>query len=103
MKLCDIKNKVKQHASKICAALTGGAVMTGGAVTAFAADASTGEAVSAAKSLLETATGTINIGNIVAIVGAGIGAVIGLYLAWWGARKLVRMLMSAFSKGKVTV
>ena len=33
----------------------------------------------------------------------GIGAVIGLFLAWWGARKLVRMLMGAFKKGKVSL
>lgn len=68
---------------------------------ALAADSS--EAVSAAQSLLESATGTLNISNIVAIVGAGIGAVIGLFLAWWGARKLVRMLMAAFKKGKVSM
>lgn len=96
------KEKLKQHAGKIFAAFSGGAVMTSGALSAFAVDG-TSEAVSAAKSLLETATGTLNIGNIVAIVGAGIGAVIGLFLAWWGARKLVRMLMGAFKKGKVSL
>lgn len=100
MKFSDIKQKCKEHASKIVAAFSGGAVMAGGAISAFAEDA---EAVSAAKSLMDTATQTMNIGNIVAIVGAGIGAVIGLFLAWWGARKLVRMLMTAFKKGKVSV
>lgn len=102
MKLSEIKEKAKQHASRICAALSGGAVMAVGAVQTYAADG-TNEAVSAAKSLLDSATGTLNIGNIVAIVGAGIGAVIGLFLAWWGARKLVRMLMGAFKKGKVSL
>lgn len=77
-------------------------------VVAFAEDttvalASGTEAVSAAKALLDDATATLNIGNIVAIVGAGIGAVIGIFLAWWGARKLVRMLMAAFKKGKVSM
>lgn len=100
MKISEIKQKLKQHASKIVAAVSGSAVMASGAISAFAADE---EAVSAAKSLMDTATQTMNIGNIVAIIGAGIGAVIGLFLAWWGARKLVRMLMSAFKKGKVTV
>lgn len=103
MDLKSIKAKAKQHASKIVASLSGGAVMLGGAVTALAADTGSNEAVSAAKSLLETATGTMNIGNIVAIIGAGIGAVIGLFLAWWGARKLVHMLMNAFKKGKVSL
>lgn len=103
MKFSDIKQKCKEHASKIVAAFSGGAVMASGAISAFATDPTQAEAVSAAKSLLDTATGTMNISNIVAIVGAGIGAVIGLFLAWWGARKLVRMLMTAFKKGKVSV
>lgn len=103
MKFKDFKDKVKAHASKIAAAVSGGAVMLGGAVQALAADGADAEAVSAAKNLLSSATGTLNIGNIVAIVGAGIGAVIGLFLAWWGARKLVRMLVNSFQKGKVTM
>ena len=103
MKFNDFKEKCKQKASKVVAAVTGGAVMLGGAVTALAADSADTEAVSAAKSILSSATGTLNIGNIVAIIGAGIGAVIGLFLAWWGARKLVRMLMTAFKKGKVSM
>lgn len=100
MKFNEFKSKCKQHASKIVAACSGCAVMASGAIQAFAEDT---EAVSAAKSLMDTATSTLNIGNIVAIIGAGIGAVIGLFLAWWGARKLVRMLMNAFKKGKVSL
>jgi ABC-type dipeptide/oligopeptide/nickel transport system permease subunit len=104
MKFNDFKEKCKAKASKIVAAVSGGAVMLGGAVTALAEGAGTDtEAVSAAKNILSSATGTLNIGNIVAIIGAGIGAVIGLFLAWWGARKLVRMLMTAFKKGKVSM
>lgn len=77
-----------------------GTVVTG-TITARAEGVT--EAVSAAKAVMDTATGTLNIGNIVAIIGAGIGAVIGLFLAWWGARKLVRMLKNAFTKGNVTM
>ena len=33
------------------------------------------------------------------IFGAGIGAVLGLFLAWWGARKLFNMLKGAITKG----
>lgn len=102
MKFKEFKEKCKAHAGKIAAAVSGGAVMLGGAVQAFAEGTDT-EAVSAAKNLLSSATGTLNIGNIVAIIGAGIGAVIGLFLAWWGARKLVRMLVNTFQKGKVTM
>lgn len=100
MKLSVIKDKCKKHAGKIAAAFSGGAVMLSGAISAFAADT---EAVSAAEELMSKATATLNIGNIVSIIGAGIAAVIGLFLAWWGARKLVRMLMAAFKKGKVSL
>lgn len=100
MKFAEIKEKVKAKAKYLASAFAGGAVMLGSTVTALAADE---EAVSAAKSLMDTATSTLNIGNIVAIIGAGIGAVIGLFLAWWGARKLVKMLMAAFKKGKVSL
>lgn len=91
-------DKIKQHANKIAACATGVITAVGGAISAHAEDA---EAVSAAKNLLTSATGTLNISNIVAIIGAGIGAAIGLFLAWWGARKLVNMLITAFKKGKV--
>lgn len=94
------KDKIKHYGNKILAAVSGTAVMVSGAMSAFAAEGS-GEAVSAAKALMNDATAEMNIGNIVAIIGAGIGAVIGLFLAWWGARKLVSMLMNAFKKGKV--
>lgn len=96
----------KERVNKVVGACMGTAVAIGGTVTAFAADVSAGsgtEAVNAAKELMNAATGTLNITNIVAIIGAGIGAVIGLFLAWWGARKLIAMLMKAFKKGKVSV
>lgn len=96
----------KERANKVVGACMGTAVALGGTVTAFAEEVGGGganEAVNAAKELLQSATGTLNIGNIVAIIGAGIGAVIGLFLAWWGARKLLGMLMKAFKKGKVSM
>lgn len=71
-------------------------------MTAFAADTDT-EAVSAAKALMEAATATLNIGNVVAILSAGIGAVLGMFLSWWGARKLVNMLIKVFKKGKISL
>lgn len=96
----------KERANKVVGACMGTAVAVGGTLTAFAAEPSVGagaDAVNAAKELMTTATGTLNIANIVAIIGAGIGAVIGLFLAWWGARKLLGMLMKAFKKGKVSM
>lgn len=90
--------------NKLAGAVAGVGTVVTGAITARASEpVAVTEAVSAAKAVMETATSTLNIGNIVAIIGAGIGAVIGLFLAWWGARKLVRMLKNAFTKGNVTM
>lgn len=60
-------------------------------------------AVSAMKSALSEATGTLNIGNILTVVAALIGACIVLVFFWWGLRKLIRAVMSAFRKGKLSV
>ena len=101
-----VKQGFKRIGSKVAAVVTGCAVTASTALTAFAADGAAGtasEGVSAAKNLLDTAAGSLNITNVVAIIGAGIGAVVGLFLAWWGARKLVRMLVSALKKGKVAI
>lgn len=97
------KENCKKHANKIVAACSGGAVMASGAISAFAAEPTADEAVQAAKTLMNNVTSTLNITNIVAIIGAGLGYVALLWLAWWGARKLVRMSTSAVGKGKIAL
>lgn len=103
------KNKVSQHSRKFATALAGGAVMSMGTITAYAAEGdvvgtgSTAEAVNAAKELMNIVTGVLNITNIVAILGAGLTSILGLFLAWWGARKLIKMVMSVFKKGKISL
>lgn len=46
---------------------------------------------------------SLSVATITDVVGTVITASMGLYLVWWGARKLVRATTSAFSKGKVSV
>ncbi len=76
------------------------------AVPAFATS-ETGDtvdvAVSAIQSALSEATGTINIGNVLTIIGAAIGASILLVFFWWGLRKVIRAAMAAFRSGKLKV
>lgn len=93
----------KKHANKIIAAVSGGAVAASGTISVFAAEPTADEAVQAAKTLMNDVTSTLNITNIVAIIGAGLGYVALLWLAWWGARKLVRMSTSAVGKGKISL
>lgn len=75
-------------------------------LTAFAAEgtADTADvAVSAMKSALGEVTSTLSISNILTVVAALIGACIVLVFFWWGLRKLIRAIMSAFKKGKLSV
>lgn len=43
----------------------------------------------------------ISVSTIVEVLAVAVGASIGLVFMWWGARKLVSMLMGAFRKGRL--
>jgi len=75
------------------------------AVSAFAegAGAAGDPAVSAVQSVFNDVTGTINIGNVVSILAIVVGACVGLVLMWFGIRKVIRIIMGAFRKGKISV
>ena len=55
------------------------------------------------NSVLTAITGQISVSTVVAVLAAGAGACIGLVFMWWGARKLISIVMGAFRKGKVSV
>lgn len=65
----------------------------------------TAGAVSSADwtAVLEAMTAQISVSSVVGVLGATITAGIGLVFMWWGVRKLVRTVMSAFRKGKLSV
>lgn len=96
-----LKSKLSTVKCKIACSVGAVVATLSSAMTAFAEENT--EAVSAAKSLMEAATATLNIGNVVAILSAGIGAVLGMFLSWWGARKLLNMLLKVFKKGKISL
>lgn len=54
------------------------------------------------SSVLTAITTQVNLTTILAVVAGAIGASIGLVFMWWGVRKLIRVVMSAFRKGKVS-
>lgn len=45
----------------------------------------------------------ISVATVVEVLAVAAGAAVGLAFMWWGVRKLVRVLMSAFKKGKVSL
>ncbi len=61
------------------------------------------EAVNAVQTVFTDVTGTINIGNIVSILAIVVGACVGLVLMWFGIRKVIKIIMGAFRKGKISV
>lgn len=55
------------------------------------------------QSVMDALTGQISVSTIVGILGTCATASVGLTFMWWGVRKVVRALMSAFKKGKISL
>lgn len=78
-------------------------------LTAFAADGDAtvvqmtpDQSIDAAKGLFAEVTGTLNFANIAKVLSIGIGAAIGIWLAWWGIRKLIKVITKALN-GKLSL
>ena len=54
-------------------------------------------------SVMTAMTGQISVATIVAVLASLVVAGIGLVFLWWGVRKAIRSLMSAFKKGRMSV
>ena len=52
--------------------------------------------------VLTAITGQISVTTVIGVVAGAIGAAIGLVFMWWGVRKLIRVLMGAFRRGKLS-
>lgn len=53
--------------------------------------------------IISAMTGQISVATVVEVVATAIGSGIGLVFMWWGGRKAISILMSAFRKGKVSM
>lgn len=95
-----------KHGKRVLAVGAAVCVMVCSAVTCFAADGTTvdaSEAVTAATQVLDSVTAVLNITNVAAILSACMGSATLLFLAWWGVRKVVRVTVAAFAKGKLSI
>lgn len=54
-------------------------------------------------SVLSALQAQISVSSVVGVLATAAGAAVGLAFMWWGVRKLTRVLMSAFKKGKVSL
>lgn len=99
------KGFVGKHVKKVGAVVSAGVMMAVSAVNAFAAETGLDatEATNAAKSVLASVTSVLNITNIAAILAACMGSATILFLAWWGVRKVVKVTVNAFARGKLSI
>jgi ABC-type microcin C transport system permease subunit YejE len=59
------------------------------------------EVVSGINAVTGSVMSNFSIANIATIIGIVIGAVVGLFLFWWGSRWVVRRVTGAFKSGKL--
>lgn len=102
--------KLKEKLTKFCASTSGkvtGAVASAAAVLAPASRAFCAEGdtdfVTGIRSIWTQITQQVNIINIVAIIGIALATCLGLALFWFGARWVLRKIMGAAKRGKVSV
>lgn len=92
--------KVKRIFAALAVVLIIGAM----AVPCFAVESSpASEALSAMSEGFSTITGTLSIGNVIKVAAIALGVCVGFMFFWWGIRKVIRMVQTAFKKGKVSV
>jgi len=60
-------------------------------------------AIAAAKDLFAQVTTIVNFTNVAKVLAIGLGSVLGIWLAWWGLRKLVRMIVKVLERGKISM
>lgn len=102
------KSKIKKfyhkHVKKVVAFGMCLCVMVCSAVTCFAAEPYSDVAPdAAAQQVFDQISQQINFTNILAIIGVALMAALGIVLGWWAIRKVYRMVMSAFTKGKASL
>ena len=68
-----------------------------------AEEATATDIVTGIETVTNAVTTQFSISTIASIIGVVLAGCVGLFLFWWGARKVVRMIMSAFKKGKISL
>ena len=53
------------------------------------------------KSVISAITAQISVTTVVEVLAYAVPLMIGLVFAWWGIRKVTRMIMGAFRKGRL--
>lgn len=94
--------------NQMAVAIGGSLGAVGGLCTAFAEGPtttapSTADITGGVTTVTNAVTSAFNISTIAEIIGIVLAGCVGLFLFWWGARKVVRMISAAFKKGKISL
>lgn len=57
----------------------------------------------AATQIFSAIHAELNFTTILSVLAVAVGAALSIFLGWWAIRKVTRMVMSAFSKGKISI
>lgn len=57
---------------------------------------------SAWEDVIDALTAQISVTTVVGVLATVVAACVGLVFMWWGVRKAIRALMSAFRKGRLS-
>lgn len=98
-----IRNALRNKAVMLPAVT--GLVSAAVAFPAFATESDSSGVVTAAdwSSVLTSLTNQISVSTVVGVLATTVTAGVGLVFMWWGLRKLVRTVMAAFRKGRMSV
>lgn len=95
-----------RKAVPMCATLCTAMAMS---LTAFAAETGGGSSTqtvydsSAFASVIEAITNQISVETVVKVLAGGAAIAVGFAFVWWGGRKVLKMIMSGFKKGRVSM
>lgn len=93
---------MKKLSKKVVGMIVTCLTMVSTGICAFASTTSESVSYSDLASVVDVLKNQINVTSIIGII-AGIGVVcVGLVFFWWGLRKVIKMVMSAFKKGRFT-
>lgn len=85
----------------VSAVASAGAVLVP-ASTAFCAETGTTGFKEGIQTIWDSIKADLSIGSVVSIIGIVIGTCVGLALFWFGLRYVIRKVMAAVKKGKVS-
>lgn len=101
-KLDNAKVWLGNHAKSLVGACSVGASTALMTVYALASESSVVGSTDI-KPVIDEVTSQVSVANIATVLAAFIGICIGLVFFWWALRKVLKMIMSAFRRGKASV